>query len=112
MSKPARPPRWALAIGAAVALAAITMLIIWLAGDRFEYDETAHRNVVEAYTGGVADWDAYRDATLDACEFDEETFELYVLMSDDLSLLQLDIQYACPDRMDEFTDITGMAPLD
>jgi hypothetical protein len=34
-----------------------------------------------------------------------------VLAGDDLNRLQLDIKYACPDRMDEFSDITGMDPI-
>jgi hypothetical protein len=83
-----------------------------LRANQFEYDEQAHQNVIAAYGVNVTDWDAYRDSIRDACGFDEDTFELYVLMEDDLNRLQLDIQYACPDRMDEFTDITGMAPLD
>lgn len=102
--------RWVLA-GSAAALIAIVVSVV-LYANRFEYDESAHQRVVEAYVGHpVSDWDAYRDSTLEACDFDEDTFELFVLMEEDLSLLQLDIEYACPDRMDEFTDITGLEPF-
>jgi hypothetical protein len=102
--------RWILA-GSAAALIAV-MVAVGLYANRFQYDEEAHQNVVEAYIGHpVADWDAYRDVTFEACAFDEDTFELFVLMEQDLPRLQLDIQYACPNRMDEFTDITGLQPF-
>lgn len=103
--------RWILAGSAAAVLIAIVVSVA-LYANRFQYDEGAHQNVVEAYLGHpVADWDAYRDVTFEACAFDEDTFELYVIMEEDLSRLQLDIEYACPDRMDEFTDITGIQPF-
>lgn len=105
------PKRMFIVLGVAVALIAAVAVVIW-SNTRFEYDEAAHQRVVEAYGVNVADWPQYRDAVMESCEFDEDAFELYVLMQDDLGLLQLDIKYACPDRMDEFTDITGMAPLD
>lgn len=112
---PARRPRpiwlWAaaaLAVGAAVAVT----LILTTGGEQFEYDEAAHQRVIEAYGVTITDWDEYREATFDACEFDQDTFEVYVAMEEDLGRLQLDIAYACPDRMEEFTDITGMEPLD
>lgn len=111
LPNPRRRRKWFF-IAAAAVLVAVACTVIWLSNDNFEYDETAHRNVIEAYNGPVADWDTYRDSTLDACKFDEDTFELFVLMESDLARLQLDIKYACPDRMDEFTDITGMEPLD
>lgn len=101
--------RWLLITVTAVVLVAIIITVI-VRANQFEYDEAAHQRVVEAYGVNVVDWPKYRDAVKDACEFDEDTFELYVLMADDLGLLQLDIQYACPDRMGEFTDITGMPP--
>lgn len=101
--------RWILAGSALIAI----VVSVVLYANRFQYDEEAHQNVVEAYIGHpVADWDAYRDVTFEACDFDEDTFELYVLMEQDPSRLQLDVQYACPDRMDEFTDITGYEPFD
>jgi len=96
--------------GTAVVLVAVVVSMAWYA-NRFQYDEEAHRNVIEGYGGPVADWDAYQDAVFEACAFDEETFELYVLMEQELARLHLDIEYACPDRMDEFTDITGIQPF-
>jgi len=101
--------RWILAGTAVVLIAAVVSLALY--ANRFQYDEQAHRNVIEAYGGPVADWDAYQDAVFEACEFNEKTFELYVLMEQDLARLHLDIEYTCPDRMDEFTDITGIQPF-
>lgn len=113
-SSPGSPrTKWfLLGLAAALLLVAVVAVVLIARGDSSEYDEDAHRRVIEAYGVTVTDWDEYRAATFDACEFDEDTFELYVLMDDDLGRLQLDIEYACPDRMDEFTDITGMQPLD
>jgi len=109
MSNP-RARTWVVIAAAAVVVAAIVSMSLY--ANRFQYDEQAHQNVIAAYGVTVTDWDAYRDSTRKACEFDDDTFELYVLMDEDLNRLQLDIQYACPDRMDEFSDITGMPPLD
>jgi len=98
-------------IAGLVALAVIITAIA-IRANRFEYDEAAHQRVIEAYGVNVADWDGYRDTMFEVCEFDEDTFELFVLMDEDLGRLQLDIQYTCPDRMDEFTDITGIPGFD
>jgi hypothetical protein len=110
MSEPSKrsPKRALIIIG--TALAVIAILAAWFG--RFQYDEAAHRRVIEAYAGPVADWDSYRDDALEACEYSKDAFELYVQLKRDPAQVQLDIQYACPDRMDEFTDITGMEPLD
>lgn len=103
--------RWILAGSVAAIIGVVVSVALYV--NRFQYDEAAHQRVVEAYLGhSVADWDAYRDSTMEACDFDEDTFELYVTMQDDLALLQLDIKYACPDRMDEFTELTGYPSLD
>lgn len=110
MTNPSPVKRWVLAGAAAAGLLAVVVGVL-LYANRFEYDETAHRNVIEGYGGPVADWDAYQDAVFESCGFDEQTFAAYVAMETDLNRLQLDIEYACPDRMDEFTDLTGMEPL-
>ena len=108
MTNPSKKNRWLLAsAGLAVVVVAVSLLLY---ANRFQYDEQAHRNVIEGY-GPVADWEAYRDAVFEACAFDEATFAAYVAMETDLARLQLDIEYACPDRMDEFTDLTGREPL-
>lgn len=106
MTNPSRTKRWILISVAGLAIVAVAASLL-LYANRFEYDEQAHRNVIEGYGGPVADWDAYREAVFEACAFDEETFEVYVLMEQEPARLQLDIEYACPDRMDEFTDIIG-----
>jgi hypothetical protein len=101
---------WAAAV---VVLAAVTVWLVLPEDEpEFTYDEAAHQRVIESYGMEITDWDAYSDAIRSACQFDEDRFQEYVLAGDDLNRLQLDIQYACPDRMDEFTDITGMSPLD
>jgi hypothetical protein len=101
---------WVVIAAAVVVVAAIASIALY--ANRFQYDEDAHQNVIEAYGMDITDWDAYSNAIRSACKFDEDRFREYLLAGDDLNRLQLDIQYACPDRMDEFSDITGMPPLD
>lgn len=88
------------------------VLVISLTSNRFEYDEAAHQRVIEAYGTDVTDWDLYRDTITDVCGLEEDGFELFILQEEDLGRLQLDIQYTCPDRMGEFTDLTGYKTLD
>lgn len=108
MSNP-RARIWVVIAAAAVVIAAAAA--VFTRTGQFQYDEDAHRRVIESYGMEITDWDAYSDAIRSACQFDKDRFEEYVLAGDDLDRLQLDIKYACPDRMDEFSDITGMKPL-
>jgi len=107
---PSRRKRWLLISAAGLAAIAVAVSLL-LYANRFQYDEQAHRDVIEAYGGPVADWDAYRESVSVSCDFDEATFAAYVALEQDLARLQLDIEYACPDRMGEFTDLTGRQPL-
>lgn len=97
-----------------------TAVALAVNSDSFEYDESAHQRVMEAYYGEetIKDWDAYRDVVLEVCADDEDAFAAYVWVTMDregdygLSALQLDVEYACPHRMGEFTELTGYEPLD
>jgi hypothetical protein len=75
-----------------------------LAGCGGGYDEAAHRDVVEAYGGGLSDaeWVEHRDATRAMCE--EDSPLAAVTAADDQELAVLEMEVACPDRADLLPD--------
>lgn len=95
-----------LALGVAVGIA--------VAGTGHRYDEAAHRaaveDLLESQGRTVEDWDTLRDLAHEACdETDAWSLNLQAAVyldnggSDDLELMLLGIEHACPDRLSDIT---------
>jgi hypothetical protein len=84
----------------------VTAVVSLAAGDS-GYDEEAHHRAIEATGVSVADWPVYRDLVFESCEMSEDQFAFYITQTSESEWgrLQLDIFYACPDRISEFDEV-------
>jgi hypothetical protein len=87
--------------------AMLAAVLLALAACGADVDRAAWQRELEAQGVEIADWAAYQDVWLDACE-DEDSFGYFVTMSGASgSVTRTNVRYACPDRMDEAEDALG-----
>lgn len=87
--------------------------LVGLSGCGNSVDEDAWRGALESEWGtqmSEKDWAAWRDGAYEICDKDAADFQRYVISDlhdgiNTVDLLQTDLTYACPDRMEQLDEI-------